>query len=168
MRGRRQRSLMLVLILLISPFASVFADDTTYPVVQPDLPCGVYAGSTIRVELTANTGTIYYTLDGSMPSDENYAGFGPSTGTTAELPIGIHKLSYRAVNAKGVWGEWYEDDYKVSGSGDVPGIASQFNEGVQYARRRLFHRAGRCFDYSERRSDHLLYRFIQVNHDAAT
>lgn len=135
MRRRRPLSLMLALVMLISPLTSVFADVSGDPMVYPDVPSGVYEGPWLQVRLTSDQpGSIYYTLDGSDPIESSSAQGGDADGTFVLLPTGIHTLSYRAENEDGDWSDLYVDYYKVTGIAETPATASQFSgENVKYA-----------------------------------
>jgi len=114
--SRKWISILLAIVLMFGQAAVAAAadEDTTAPIVQPDKISGVYNGP-LTVTLTSNEpGTIYYTLDGSEPTADNYDGHGDHDGTPVVIEDFYTELRYTAVDAAGNWDDVKTERYKLS------------------------------------------------------
>lgn len=90
------------------------AEDTTAPVTSPNTISGTYSGP-FTVTLTSNEpGEIYYTLDGSEPTETNHAGSGQNTGVEVAISGFYTELRYRAKDTAGNWEYVNSEVYKIS------------------------------------------------------
>jgi hypothetical protein len=95
---RKGLAVLLALCLVFTPAANLFAaEGPPLPSSAVDRSSGVYEGPlTVNLSSTADS-TVYYTLDGSIPTEDS------SSGTTVTLEAGYHLLLYRAKHQEGFW-----------------------------------------------------------------
>ncbi len=117
--SKRWTALILAVTLMFGPAAIVSAD-TVNPVTEPDQISGTYNGEFLEVTLTSNEpGTVYYTLDGSTPTETNFAGSGADTVTLSVYDF-YNELVYRTKDTAGNWESAKREFYKISADPVVP------------------------------------------------